>query len=47
MSKRLIDLGDTAHCAEMRNPFHVVFSLDEERLAAMARANEIVIASLP
>ncbi|UEM20071.1 hypothetical protein JL100_023800 [Skermanella mucosa] len=45
-SKRLIDLGDTAYCAEMRTPFYVVVSLDEQRLAAMAMDNETVIASL-
>ena len=45
-SKRLIDLGDAAYCAEMRKPFYVVVALDEPRLAGMAMDHETVIASL-
>lgn len=45
-SRRLIDLGDRAYCSEMRNPFYVVVSLDERRLAGMAMDHETVIASL-
>jgi hypothetical protein len=45
-SKRLIDLGDAAYCAEMRKPFYVVVALDEQRLADMAMDHETVFASL-
>lgn len=45
-SKRLIELGDSAYCAEMRKPFYVVVDLDERRLADMAMDHETVLASL-
>ncbi|UEM07460.1 hypothetical protein JL101_031485 (plasmid) [Skermanella rosea] len=45
-SRRLIDLGDAAYCAEMRKPFYVVVALDEPRFAGMAMDHETVIASL-